>query len=160
MLSIRITKRNDGGGLLHCTRADGSVTWQKQSPLQAPHFGLHDLTHYAVESTLELRGFYRLIADGWDIEDTTGKGSRGALPPEALEVEALVGTLDSERAGGVAWSATDFNECAAMQASASGRPAPRPVTDEQLSRIREARGALFEQWRTVGQGAWLDLQFF
>ena len=77
MLSIQITKRTDGSGVLRCVRADGSMTWQKQKSRHAAFFALHDLTHFAVESALEFRrGFYGLIADGWEIDDTTGKGTR------------------------------------------------------------------------------------
>src|SRR5579862_7984108 len=101
MLNVQIVKRADGGGVLRCMRADGSVTWQKQKTQHAEHFALHDLTHFAVESTLGYRrGFFGLIAEGWEIEDTTGKGSRGALPPEAGEVELIVGMFDMERASG------------------------------------------------------------
>ena len=90
MLRIQITKRPDGNGVLRCVRADGSVTWQKQER-HAAFFALHDLTHFAVESTLGFRrGFYGLIAEGWDVEDTTGKGARGPLPDEAVEVEVLL----------------------------------------------------------------------
>ena len=48
-LTVRITKRTDGGAVLKCVRADGSETWQKQEGKQAAFFPLHDLTHFAVE---------------------------------------------------------------------------------------------------------------
>jgi hypothetical protein len=86
MLKIEIVRRADGAGLLRCTRADGSVTWQKQSERHAVHFIHHDLTHFAVETTLGYtQGFFGLVAAGWNIEDTTGKGARGPLPHEAGE---------------------------------------------------------------------------
>src|SRR5579862_9150992 len=116
-MRIQITKRPDGGGVLKCTRADGSVTWQKQKETVAPFFALHDLTHFAVETTLGYRrGFFGLIAEGWDIEETGGKGKRGALPGEALEVEQLVGLFFTERAGAAIWTPAEFNA-----ASGSGR---------------------------------------
>src|SRR4051794_36236340 len=101
-LTIELSKAVDGSVVLRCLRSDQSVTWHKHKSQYARFFPLHDLTHFAVESALDLsRGFYGLIAAGWDIADTTGKGSRGALPEEALWVEHLVGMLDAERAGGV-----------------------------------------------------------
>ncbi len=122
MLIVQIAKRADGAGVLRCTRADGSVTWQKQTR-HALHFALHDLTHFAVESTLGLRrGFFGLIAEGWEIEDTTGKGARGPLPQEALEVEHIVGFFDTERGSGVFLTAEDYNHHSGVQASSSGRP--------------------------------------
>jgi len=160
MLLIQITKRADGGGLLRCTRADGSTTWQKQENRHAPFFALHDLTHFAVESTLGFQhGFFGLVADGWDIEDTTGKGARGPLPAEASEVEYIVGSLDSERASGAMQTAAEFNAHAAIHSASTGRPAPRLLTDEELSRVRTRRGELFAQWFALEPGAAIELRF-
>lgn len=148
-LKIQITKRSDGGGVLRCTRADGSVTWQKQTARHAAHFALHDLTHYAVESALGFRGgFYGLIADGWEIEDTTGKGQRGRIPPEAGVAECIVGLFDMERAGGVIYTAEEFNQ-----------HSPRPLRDEDLARVRKLRSELFTRWFDVAPGAALEIQF-
>ena len=92
-MRVQITKKADGSGVLRCVRADGSVTWQKQTDRHAAYFALHDLTHFAVETSLGLRrGFFGLIAEGWDIEDTTGKGTRGPLPPEASQPPAACGS--------------------------------------------------------------------
>src|SRR3984893_2187434 len=111
MLTVEIVKRADGNGVLRCTRADGSVTWQKQNTRHAAFFALHDLTHFAVESALGFRrGFFGLIAEGWDIEDTTGKGKRGPLPPEAGVVEQLVGAFDREQSDGGPWPVSEFNK--------------------------------------------------
>lgn len=153
MLEIAITKRADGAGVLRCTRADGSVTWQKQEK-HAAHFALHDLTHYAVETALGYRrGFFALIAEGWEIEDTTGKGARGtlpskALPGEALEVERIVGLFDAERASGVLWTAEEFNSAA-----------PRVLTEAEIQKVRALRANLFADWRAVPAGGELALVF-
>jgi hypothetical protein len=159
-LSIRITKRTDGGAVLKCVRADGTETWQKQTGHQAAFFPLHDLTHYAVESVLGVDdAFYGLIAAGWSIDDTTGKGARGALPSGALFVENVVGTLDTERASGTRWTAEEFNETLALKAAKDGRPAPRLLTDDDLARIRKRRAELFEQWRELPAGQATELTF-
>src|SRR5438309_3304320 len=69
-LLIRIKKKSDGSAALSCLRADGSVTWQRQTGQQGRFFPLHDLTHYAVETVLGYaRGFYGLVAEGWDLTD-------------------------------------------------------------------------------------------
>jgi hypothetical protein len=147
MLRIEIAKRSDGVGVLRCTRADGSVTWQKQ-PKHGAHFALHDLTHYAVETALGYRrGFFGLIADGWEVEDTTGKGARGPLPPEAVEVERIVGLFDSERGSGMLWTGEEFNEFA-----------PRKLTDAEIQSVRAIRGALFRQWFEIEPGQALELR--
>ncbi|HEU4632006.1 MAG TPA: hypothetical protein VFS08_19810, partial [Gemmatimonadaceae bacterium] len=135
---VQITWRTDGGAVLRCVRADGSVTWQRQQGAQARFFPLHDLAHFAVESTLGAqRGFYGLVAAGWEIDDTTGKGARGPLPDEALAIENLVGLLDRERASGATWTADEINAAAALHATSHGRPAPPPVDDATLERVRE-----------------------
>jgi len=147
-MQIEISKRADGAGVLRCTRQDGSVTWQKQTKHGA-HFALHDLTHYAVETALGYRcGFFGLIADGWELEDTTGKRARGPLPAEAIEVERIVGLFDSERGSGVLWTSEEFNGFA-----------PRALTDADIQRVRALRGELFRQWSAIAPGQKLELKF-
>ena len=162
ILTVRITKRTDGGAVLNCTRADGSNTWQKQEGKQGAFFPLHDLTHFAVESELGVRNaFYGLIADGWAIDETTGKTPRGPLPPDALFVEGVVGTFDAERASiGARWTAEEFNDSAAQLAKNGGRPPPpRKLTDDELARIRKRRAELFSRWSELPAGQDLELQF-
>jgi hypothetical protein len=150
---VQIAKRADGAGVLRCIRPDGSVTWQKQTDRHAAFFALHDLTHFAVETSLGYRrGFFGLVAEGWEIEDTTGKGSRGPLPPQAVEVEGIVGLFDAERGGGVIWTLEEFNEFAALKG------APRLSFDD-IARVKKKRSELFQQWFAVEPGATLELQF-
>jgi hypothetical protein len=147
VLRIEIARRADGVGVLRCTRQDGSVTWQKQ-PKHGGHFALHDLTHYAVETALGYRrGFFGLIAEGWEVEDTTGKGARGPLPMEAVEVEKIVGLFDSERGSGMLWTAEEFSQFA-----------PRPLTEAEILSVRALRGALFKQWFAIEPGQELELR--
>lgn len=148
---VQITKRADGAGVLRCTRADGSVTWQKQER-HAAHFALHDLTHYSVETVLGAKlGFFGLVAAGWEIDDTTGKGTRGPLQPEALEIERIVGLFDTERASGAIWTLEEFHEF--------GGEAARKLTGEQVAAIRARRSELFQRWSTVPAGGILNLDW-
>jgi hypothetical protein len=159
-MRIQLTKRPDGGAVLKCIRDDGSVTWQNVDGTNAAFFPLHDLTHYSVETELAISSaFYGLIAEGWSIEDTTGKGARGPLPEEALFVENVVGTLDSERAGGVRWSVEEFNESTERYARNAGRAAPRRLTDDELARVRSRRAELFARWQELQPGQTLELRF-
>ena len=69
----------------------------------------HDLTHFAVESTLGVRrGFYGLLTEGWEITDFAKPWPRGPIPDEALVVELIVGVLDAERRQGEAMTAAAF----------------------------------------------------
>jgi len=146
--------------VLRCVREDGSVTWQKQASRHAAFFALHDLTHYAVESTLGFRrGFFGLVAEGWEIEETTGQEARGAIPDEAKAVEYIVGALDGERASGTVWTADDFNRQAAIHASSAGFPWQRPLTDEELTRVRARRAELFAEWHAIAPGTALEMRF-
>lgn len=153
VLKIEIVKRADGSGLLRCTRSDGSVTWQKQSERHAAHFTYHDLTHYAVETTLGYKqGFFGLIAAGWNIEDTTGKGARGPLPEEATEVESVVGLFDAERGSGTLWTEEEFAQFAPHGLS-------RKLDGTAIRAARSARADLFRRWANLQTGGTLELEF-
>jgi hypothetical protein len=159
-LIIEFTKQKDGSATLRCTRADASVSWQKQEGKHAAFFPLHDLTHYAVETELGFRrGFYGLIAEGWDIAETTGKTARGALPTETLEVEYLVSAFSAERAGGTVTTAAEFNDLSATYARANRLRNPRKLSDEELDRVRSRFNELATKWRALAAGATIELSF-
>ena len=148
MLKIEFCKQPDGTVVFRCTRQDGSVTWHKQTK-HAAHFVLHDLTHYAVETTLAFeRGFLGLIEEGWDIEDTGGKGARGPLAAETVEVEQIVGLFDAERVSDVLWSVEEFNQFA-----------PRTLMSTEIQSIRAWRSSLFHQWFALPPGDKMELTF-
>lgn len=158
-LRIRIRKKADGSAALSCRRADGSVTWQRQTGPQGRFFPLHDLTHYAVETVLGYRrAFYGLIAEGWSVDDFGKPWPRGPLPAEAHAAELIVGYLDAERASGTRWSAEDFNRSAHMYGKDRAAPA-FVLTETQLGRIRAERGRLFALWRELAEGGTLELDF-
>ncbi len=158
---VQFTKRTDGSGVLRCVRDDGSTAWQKQNDRVAAYFALHDLTHFAVESTLGYkRGFFGLIAEGWEFDDTTGKGAHGALPAEAAEVEGLVGMFFAEMASRTIWSAEDFNSSIATYFAQGGMAvAARRLTEEELAAVRSRRNELFREWENVAAGKMLELKF-
>jgi hypothetical protein len=157
---IEFAKRKDGNTVLRCVRDDGSSTWQRNQNQQARFFPLHDLIHYSVESELGFtRGFFGLIADGWNIEETTGKTARGRLPEETLEVEHLVSIFMAEWNSDTGWNAADFNDQAAAFAKSKGLPAPRAVTDDELARVRERFNEVAVKWRELAEGETLRLNF-
>ena len=159
-LIIRIKKKSDGSAALSCQRADGSVTWQRQNGQQGRFFPLHDLTHYAVETVLGYtRGFYGLVAEGWDLTDFGNAWPRGPLPPEALVAEFIVGLLDRERGAGVEWSAAEFRGAAATYFVQHGLDAPWIVTDDDLRQVRDKRRELFAQWAALQAGEAFELRF-
>lgn len=144
-LTIRIKKKSDGSAALSCERADGSVTWQRQKGAQGRFFPLHDLTHYAVETVLEhRRGFFGLVAEGWDISDFGTPWPRGPMPADAEPSEYIVGLFDLERAGQPP-ERSEFDRYG--------------IADEQLARIRGLCQSLFAQWKALSPGDTIALTF-
>jgi len=157
---IRIKKDKDGRTSLSCTRADGTTTWQRQEGGQARFFPRHDLTHYAVETVLgHHKGFYGLVAAGWDLSDFGTPWPRGKLPKDANLSEIIVGFLDRERASGERWAAADLNDQLANFAAENGLPSPDAISDDDLAKIRRRRAELFAQWDAVEPGDGLELSF-
>jgi len=160
-LLIRIKKKNDGSAALTCTRPDGSLTWQRQDGPSGRFFPLHDLTHYTVESVLGFsRGFFGLVAEGWDMSDFGGTKPKGELPEEAMVTEVLVGMFDLERATGVLPTAEEFNEkLVSWLADNDHPPTEFRIAESQVARIREVRADLFARWRALPSGDALEIPF-
>ncbi len=161
-LLIRLKRSTDGIATLSCTRADGTASWQRQTAALSDFFPPHDLTHYAVETTLGYHhGFFGLVADGWDISDFAAPWPHGRLPVEALEVEMLVGMVETVRRSGRSWTGDEFRaEGAAYAAGLRGPPVSLPpITDDQLELVMCARAALLERWLAIVPGESLELRF-
>jgi len=163
---IRLKRHPDGSASLTCTRRDGSDTWQRLNGPTALVMPGHDLTHYAVETALGFRrGFYGLLAEGWEITDFTKPWPRGPIPDEALVVELLVGFFDAERRQGEVMTAEAFAAQASQYIAsreAVGKTIPeglRWLTDDELERVRARRDALLSRWASVPAGGELDLEF-
>jgi hypothetical protein len=167
-LTIRLKRHPDGSASLSCVRSDGSTTWQRQRGSHGAVFPPHDLTHYAVETTLGYRhGFYGLIADGWNIEDFAKPWARGPLPDEALEVELIVGFFDTERRSATQMTEAEFNDHAdrfvaahqSRKGSASSGSAAPHLTHAQIEAVRQCRADVLARWAKLGPGETLELPF-
>jgi hypothetical protein len=162
-LTIRLKRHADGSASITCTRADGTVTWQRQKGKLGVVFPPHDLTHYVVETTLGYRhGFYGLIAEGWDISDFAVPWPRGPVPPEATEVELIVGFFDSERRSPDRWTAAEFNahaETFVLAGKHAGKIVPPVLADADIVRVRSARDEIVARWEALGPGETLTLEF-
>jgi len=159
-LYITMTKRRDGAIVSRFERPDGTATWQRKEGATARFFAVHDLEHYAVETTLGYRrGFYGLVAEGWNLADFGSPWPRGRLPADAEPAELIVGFLDGERAGGVEWTAEDFNERAAGYYAEQRLENPPRLDEETLACIRAAARELRERWDAVPEGGTLELTF-
>jgi hypothetical protein len=133
ILAVRIKRGRDGPPVLTCTRADGTSTYSRLHSF----FPMHDLTHFAVESTLGIaRGFFGLVADGWEISPFAKAGSHAPIPAEAVWVECAVAALQEESTADPWASAAAFNE-----------------------RVAAAIGVLRARWSAVEPGQALELSF-
>jgi hypothetical protein len=160
-MKIRIKKKTDGSAALSCTRADGSVTWQRQEGQLGVVFPLHDLTHYCVESVIGFRrGFYGLLAEGWNISDFAKPGTRGPIPEEARLVEMIVGYLDLEQRTGMLGTADEYNERIRTTAADNKiSPTLFRLTDDQLAGVWHRRADVFAQWRSLAAGDAMEVEF-
>ena len=159
-LRIEFVKEKDGSVLLRCHRADGTTTWQRNDGGRGSFFIIHDLTHYAVETELgHSRGFWGLVADGWNVTDFGAPWPRGPLPADMDPSELIVGFLDGERAGEVTWSADDFNDKAEKYFTTHGGTQTLTLTDSELDRIRTRVRELTDRWRLLPRGEKLELTF-
>lgn len=162
-LNIRLKRHPDGSASITLTRADGTVTWQRQKGSLALVFPSHDLTHYAVEQALGYRsGFYGLVADGWDIVDFATPWPRGPIPDEGREVEMVVGLFEGMGRDRDDGSADTLNaRLADLVANSSyvHSLVPRRLSDDDVVRVRSRRDTLLEQWAETARGAALELTF-
>ena len=163
-LTIRFKRNADGSASLTCTRADGSVTWQRQTGQRSLVFPPHDLTHYAVETVLGYEhGFYGLLAAGWEMGDFAAPWPRGPIPAEAREVELLVGLFEVERRMGGGWTAAELRAQGEIYASAqgSGRKAVTmfTLTDANVAEIHALLQELLARWAATSPGETIELSF-
>lgn len=163
MLTIRLIKRKPPRvPLLACTRADGSQTIAEMT-LGAEH----DLAHYAVETTLDLRdSFYSLLARGQDIQSFSTPAAARALeiPAEASWTEFVVGLLQTERRNSAPSTPDAFRAELTRTLDTSRRPIPpqhwpAPPTDGELDAIRAGLDELMRRWEATPEGASLTLEF-
>jgi hypothetical protein len=158
-VKLCLKKAKDGRPAVTFVRDDGSRT---SGRLGAGDFGpVHDLTHYAVETTLGLRhGFYGLLAQGWNIPDFEAKGAGRRLPDEAIAAECIVGQLTNVVFGGQEVTTADFTWLV-REAVVALRPAAAvPAIDDTAFRaLRERLAVLLARWHALPPGGTLELDY-
>jgi hypothetical protein len=149
-VTLELKKRTDGAAILTFVRADGSRT---SSPIgTAQGFGpVHDLSHYAVESTLGIaRGFIGLCGEGWNVEDF-GKNAAATIPTEAAVAEAVAGEMSRMEITGQWSSLEDFNWTIAESGFA--------ISAARYDEIRRLLTRLRAEWNALVPGATMSLRF-
>ncbi|MCZ6837627.1 MAG: hypothetical protein O7G85_17780 [Planctomycetota bacterium] len=157
-MQIKLNKGKDKPDTLVCVRADGTSTIAR---LNIPT--MHDLIHYAVETTLGLReSFYGLVERGISIQHFNSPGIAISLPDEAIHTEHLVNLLTMEMSNGKAYE--DLKAELARVCKGSGRnPLPAPgrdfLTPGNVETIRAEIGRLLYEWRAIPPGETMTLEF-
>ena len=152
---IRFVKGKDKPDTLHCIRADGSETWARLPKGFGP---LHDLAHYAVETTLGFdQAFYGLLAQGRAIEEFAETEDRSWVGEQGTLAETIVMTLQYEVAGSAAPEA--FFEMVETACRGLGIATPTALTPKAVAAMRERFGELLMQWALTPPGGCLELDF-
>ncbi len=157
-MTIEFHKEQGKPHVLRCIRQDGSVTW---TLLKTPFDVDHDLTHYAVEHTMELKGgFYGLLEKGFNISDfILPKEQRPIalkwenLPIEAQYSEIIVGAFQQIPVN------TDFWTGLKMQLDHFNLPAFEKLTPSVFEAILLQINTLRSDWEKLDFGQTLILQF-
>ena len=150
-----IFKKGTTKNTITCTRSDGTSTWQEAEPFHI----LHDLTHYAVETTLGTQqGFYGLLQQGLDITDFEKKQkiTPQTLPREAIRTEILVTLFLTEINDHQPLA--DFNQTFAETIRPYGIDII-PLDQNLLTTIRMMRDNLIKKWKNLSSGSTLALRY-
>jgi hypothetical protein len=159
-------KRIEAGVVLSCVRDDASVAVQRSG--HGGFFAMHDLLHYAVETTLGFeQAFFGLMAAGWSFETFGDRNDPRyrSMPAEADLAERLVDVL-SRHVGNDAWRdeelrplwAEDVNRELAVVLDGTDAAGFRFETDRLLA-ICRAFDELALRWAGVPVGGHLELAF-
>ena len=144
-MEISFTKRKKNDHIISCKRKDGSVTWMHNSPF----FITHDICHYALETTLQLKkGFYGLVAAGTDIKefDLPREKRTVQLTDESIFAEQMVNLLTIEYSQGIM---ENFMVTIKEVCAKNGIKTMPEMNEEQLQEIRNLYRQLMNQWNLL-----------
>jgi hypothetical protein len=159
-LTFELKKRADAKAQLVLIREDGSHTAGTIGP--AGGFGpVHDLTHFAIESTLGLdEGFLGMCASGWEIGDFEVKGTASKLPAEAVFAEIAAGELSRQLAMRQVSSLADFLWAIDLSLGKKADGFHRPeITEEQFATILARINEEWTRWRALAPNETLQLTY-
>ena len=145
-MQIRFTKGTGKYDAMRVTRGGVSET------IPCPKQGIipHDMVHFAVESTLEKRGFLSRVREG------EPASFQMAAEPESDGVERLVEVIQGDAWSGGDASPRDVLELYKVTCVARGCPA-LPVAEDDIIAIRRNVQELDAQWQALSAGESIDL---
>jgi len=154
-MEILFTKTGLEEDVLSCKRKNGTVTWGHISKF----FILHDLCHYAVETTLPLKkAFLGMLAEGTDItEFELPKEQRKIeLTQEALLAEHLVNLVVIDYTQG---RMDNLLEILTATYNDISSDLFQLINEEKLEHIRNEYAKLIQQWQLLPERQSLKLLF-
>ncbi|MCC6409692.1 MAG: hypothetical protein IT453_21235 [Planctomycetes bacterium] len=155
-MRIEFKKAADGRHVVACERANGTQTWSR---VQAAIVS-HDFVHWALETTLGLRrGFWGLVASGWNLTAFVEPGATKLLPEEAAWTEFAVAAIWRDSWGQAPLDADGVIEELALRAEMHGWKTQRSISEADLARIRTCIAELNARWLAVEPGGSLALVF-
>lgn len=146
-MKLVFTKGSGKYDTMDVLRRDGSV-----QRVQCPKQGIipHDMVHFAVEHTLQARGFLHRVRDG----ESASFGM--AQEAESDSVERFVEAIQGD-----AWSGGQSSEQDVLdmyQVTCAARSCPAlPLKPEDVAAVRGAIASLSSQWQGVPTHGTLDL---
>lgn len=161
---IRMKKVPDGV-VLSCVRAGASAAVQGSG--HSGFFTMHDLMHFAVETTLGFnRAFFGLMAEGWTFETFGNREDprRRQIPAEAIWSEHIVGILmrESRDVAGdadlVEALTEELNRELRSELAKAG-VLPYVVGAAKIGEVLRAYQDLEHRWRQLPTGEHLELGF-
>lgn len=154
-MQIHITKRGHRN-VLTVVRDDGS----RSSADVGPNLPLHDLAHYVVERTFNLRaGFFGNLAAGYTLQQLSDRDIIFTLGAESWLAEVLARGLGSLASG--ACAAAQFAALIGEELDKQNLPAPPPppLTAATGLALLEAYEQLIARYRALADGETLQLPF-
>ena len=155
-MKIVFTKTDRDEHVFSCIRKDHSTTWQHVSPF----FMMHDLCHYAVETTLALKNaFFGIVASGIDITnfDLPKEQRNIQLTEEAIFAEHLVNLFVIDNTQGKMENLIEiFTDVYDVK---KGSKLLNHITEEKMDKIRKTYNDLLEQWKSTPVSESLNLMF-
>lgn len=154
-MKLQFVKNEGKPHVIRYYRDNGTQTWMHADG----YFIRHDLSHFAVEKTLNYTtAFYGLISNGMAPDDFLTRDKRNAivLTKEAMHAESLANLflMDIAQEG-----TEDFNQMQ-QETMATSFPNAEPVslTGEQIACVRQALSDLLLQWNKLPAGQSLNLE--
>ena len=146
-MKLIFTKGAGKYDVMDVQRGDGSC-----EQVACPKQGIipHDMVHYAVEHTLQARGFLARVGQG------ESANFRMTAQAESDAVERLVEVFQGDAWSGGGSSAADL--LAMYQVTCRARECPQlPLGAAEVEAVRSVIRALGERWQAVAVGEALEL---